>query len=128
MEIGYTKLKQTSRAFRIWIEGNKLVRSGFDTNQEFRAYYFPYFISLISSNYLLKGYRSYEKINKPFLKNTIHIANLQVSGAKRNGKHRPIIDLHNQRVGEVFKPNQLIKIVYEKDQILIAQPIGATNE
>ena len=57
MEIGYTKLKQTKRAFRIWIEGNKLVRSGFDTNQEFRAYYFPHFISLISSNYLLKGYK-----------------------------------------------------------------------
>tara|TARA_B100000073_G_scaffold260496_1_gene220238 strand:- start:88 stop:462 length:375 start_codon:yes stop_codon:yes gene_type:complete len=123
MEFGYTKLKQTKRAFRIWIEGNKLVRSGFDSNQEFRAYYFPHFISLISSNYLLKGYKSFEKLY--IIDKTIHIANLQVAGAKRNGSHRPIIDLHNQRVGEVFQPNQLIKIIYDKDQITI---IGATND
>jgi len=127
MEIGYTKLKQTKRAFRIWIEGNKLVRSGFDTNQEFRAYYFPHFISLISSNYLLKGYKSFEKLYNTEIdgvNGVIHIANLQVAGAKRNGKHRQIIDLHNQKVGEVFKPNQLIKIIYDKNQITI---IGATN-
>tara|TARA_B100000902_G_scaffold59611_1_gene66600 strand:+ start:865 stop:1251 length:387 start_codon:yes stop_codon:yes gene_type:complete len=128
MEIGYTKLKQTKRAFRIWIEGNKLVRSGFDTNQEFRAYYFPHFISLISSNYLLKGYKSFEKLYNTDIggvNGVIHIANLQVAGAKRNGNHRPIIDLHNQKVGEVFKPNQLIKIIYDENQITI---IGATNE
>ena len=124
MEIGYTKLKQTSRAFRIWIEGNKLVRNGFDTNQEYRAYYWSNFIQLISSDYL-KGYRSYEKIYKPEINNTIHIANLQVAGAKRNGNHRPIIDLHNKKVGEVFKPNQLIKIIYENKSITI---IGATND
>ena len=123
MEFGYTKLKQTKRAFRIWIEGNKLARNGFDTNQEFRAYYFPYFISLISSNYLLKGYRSFEKLYD--IDKAIHIANLQVAGAKRNGSHRPIIDLHNQKVGEVFQPNQLIKIIYENKSITI---IGATND
>ena len=129
MEFGYTKLKQTKRAFRIWIEGNKLARNGFDTNQEFRAYYFPSFIRLISKNFYIKeGYRSFEKLYRTTghdIKNTIHIANLQVAGAKRNGSHRPIIDLHNQKVGEVFKPNQLIKIIYENKSITI---IGATND
>ena len=122
MEFGYTKLKQTKRAFRIWIEGNKLARNGFDTNQEYRAYYFSSFVRLISSDYL-KGYRSFEKLYD--IDKAIHIANLQVAGAKRNGNHRPIIDLHNQKVGEVFQPNQLIKIIYENKSITI---IGATND
>ena len=124
MEFGYTKLKQTKRAFRIWIEGNKLARNGFDTNQEFRAYYFPSFIRLISKNFYIKeGYKSFEKLYD--IDKAIHIANLQVAGAKRNGSHRPIIDLHNQKVGEVFQPNQLIKIIYENKSITI---IGATND
>ena len=29
---GKTKVKQTNRAFRIWIEGTKLVKAGFDSS------------------------------------------------------------------------------------------------
>ena len=83
---GKTKVKQTNRAFRIWIEGTKLVKAGFDSSVAYTI------------DYDVEG-------------GTIFLI-IDPKGERRVTASRPIIDLHDQKVGEVFDAGDQIEVQY----------------
>lgn len=93
---GTTKVKKTNRSFRIWIEGNKLLQAGFEPDVRFSVSHqiacdqYPARICLKLDN---EGDR-------------------RVTKASRNGKARPIIDLHQALVGELFAEGAELKVSY----------------
>ena len=100
---GTTKVKKTNRSFRIWIEGNKLLQAGFapdvrysvrfqqeNDNFDTHGRYYPARICLKLDS---EGDR-------------------RVTKASRNGKARPIIDLHQALVGELFPAGAWVEVAY----------------
>ena len=83
---GKTKVKQTNRAFRIWIEGTKLVKAGFDCSVAYTI------------DYDVEG-------------GTIFLI-IDPKGERKVTASRPIIDLHDQKVGEVFNSGDQIEVNY----------------
>ena len=83
---GKTKVKQTNRAFRIWIEGTKLVKAGFDSSVAYTI------------DYDVEG-------------GTIFLI-IDPKGERKVTASRPIIDLHDQKVGEVFNSGDQIEVNY----------------
>ena len=83
---GKTKVKQTNRAFRIWIEGTKLVKAGFDSSVAYTI------------DYDVEG-------------GTIFLI-IDPEGERKVTASRPIIDLHDQKVGEVFDAGDQIEVQY----------------
>ena len=83
---GKTKVKQTNRAFRIWIEGTKLVKAGFDSSVAYTI------------DYDVEG-------------GTIFLI-IDPKGERKVTASRPIIDLHDQKVGEVFDAGDQIEVQY----------------
>ena len=93
---GTTKVKATARSFRVWIEGNKLLQAGFAPDARFSVHHqfsyvrFPARICLKLDN---EGDR-------------------RVAKASRNGKARPIIDLHQALIGELFNEGAELEVSY----------------
>lgn len=100
---GTTKVKKTNRSFRIWIEGNKLLQAGFkpgarysvrfqqeNDNFDTHGRYYPARICLKLDS---QGDR-------------------KVTEASRGGKSRPIIDLHQNLVGDLFSAGTEIEVGY----------------
>ena len=83
---GKTKVKKTNRAFRIWIEGTKLVKAGFDSSVAYTI------------DYDVEG-------------GTIFLI-IDPKGERKVTASRPIIDLHDQKVGEVFDAGDQIEVQY----------------
>ena len=83
---GKTKVKQTNRAFRIWIEGTKLVKAGFNSSVAYTI------------EYDVEG-------------GTIFLI-IDPKGERKVTASRPIIDLHDQKVGEVFDAGDQIEVQY----------------
>jgi hypothetical protein len=81
---GKTKVKKTKRAYRIWIEGKKLEDAQFHAGAKYQIHY---------------GYRSIELC-------------INEDGERAVTASRPIIDLHEQRVGEVFNEGDKIEVKY----------------
>ena len=93
---GTTKVKKTNRSFRIWIEGNKLLQAGFAPDARYSVHHqvstdaYPARICLKLDS---EGDR-------------------RVTKASRNRKARPIIDLHQNLVGDLFAAGTEVEISY----------------
>tara|TARA_R110000796_G_scaffold204646_1_gene320764 strand:- start:446 stop:808 length:363 start_codon:yes stop_codon:yes gene_type:complete len=94
--VATTKVKQTKRAYRLWIEGTKLTKSGFNSN------------SLYDITYL----------NDRIVLTLSDTGSRHVTGSNRNGKDRPIIDLHCIEVGNIFNANDTVKVYYADSTIV----------
>ena len=92
-----TKVLKTSRSFRIWIEGVKLMENGFTPNTRFDIKYESDSIRLVLNE---SGKR-------------------KVSNSARNGEPRPIIDIESKRVGLFADAGTELIVYYFKTQIQI---------
>ena len=85
-----TKVKQTSRGFRVWIEGSNLDYAGFKPNKRFNLNY--------GANGLIL---------------TLHPeGKRKVSNSQRDGRGRPIIDIESKKVGKYFGENAELNVCY----------------
>ena len=94
-----TTAKKTSRAVRIWIEGAKPASSGFTPDATYSITYGDGFITLTLDP---NGSR-------------------RVTKATRNGKARPIIDLHSAEVAAVFSGGTSIEVAYLDGSIMFTE-------
>ena len=100
-----TTAKATARAVRIWIEGAKLNSAGFTPDT-------PYKVLFEAT---------------PFLRDTTITLVVDANGdrrvtkATRNGKARPIIDLHSRDVAEVFPAGTKVRVEYQPNQIIFTK-------
>ena len=94
-----TTAKKTSRAVRIWIEGAKPAAAGFTPDASFNITHGDGFITL---NLDPNGSR-------------------RVTKATRNGKARPIIDLHSAEVAAVFAGGTPIEVAYLDGSIMFSE-------
>ena len=96
-----TTARQTARAVRIWIEGAKLTAAGFtpDTayviNSRLRA---DALVLIVDAN-----------------------GDRRVTKATRNGKARPIIDLHSKDVAAMFPAGTKVRVEYHPNQIIFTE-------
>lgn len=86
---GRTKVKQTSRSYRIWIEGDKLAKHGFDSGMSYTVTYNTDSIVLTLDN----------------------------TGKRKVTMSRPIIDLHCADIGTVFQAGQSLSVEYTQGNI-----------
>ena len=84
VKTGKTKVKKTKRAYRIWIEGKKLEAAQFHAGETYTVTY---------------GYRSIELCPS-------------LNGDRAVTASRPIIDLHEKRIGEIFNEGDEINVRY----------------
>ena len=91
-----TKVKQTSRNLRIWIEGKKLTEAGF-------IWHMPYMRTIKDGKItLILGGEG----------------KLKVAGRNRNGKELPIIDISIAEL-EGFTAGQELTVTYTAGRIVI---------
>ena len=91
-----TKVKQTKRNLRIWIEGQKLTAAGF-------TWHMPYMRTIKNGKITLTlGGES----------------NLKVAGRNRSGKELPIIDISIAEL-EGFTAGQELTVTYTSGRIVI---------
>ena len=100
---GTTKVKKTARSWRIWIEGNKLLKAGFLPDARYSVNF-----QRENPNYDTDGYYRPARILL-----TLNInGDRTVTKASRNGKDRPIIDLHQHVIGELFTAGTELQVEY----------------
>ena len=92
-----TTAKATARAVRLWIEGAKLNSAGFTPDT---AYYV--FSQLLDGALVLMIDTDGDR---------------RVTKAMRNGKPRPIIDLHSKDIAAVFPAGTKVQVRYEDGAI-----------
>ena len=107
MKMINTHVKQTSRGFRIWIEGSKLSEAGFVPNARFNIRYNP-------------TAKRIELALHPEGKR-------KVSNSQRNGQDRPIIDIESKKIGEFFGVNAQILVILDKGRIHIINSQSMEN-
>ena len=98
-----TTAKATARAVRLWIEGAKLTAAGFTPDT---AYYV--FSQLRDGALVLMIDTDGDR---------------RVTKAMRNGKPRPIIDLHSKDVAAVFPAGTKVHVRYQRDMIIFSQSL-----
>ena len=81
---GKTKVKKTKRAYRIWIEGKKLEAAQFHVGAAYQVNYGPESIEMLIND----------------------------GGERAVTASRPIIDLHEKRIGEIFNEGDKIEVEY----------------
>ena len=102
-----THVKQTSRGFRIWIEGSKLSEAGFVPNARFNIRYNP---------------------TEKRIELALHPeGKRKVSNSQRNGQDRPIIDIESKKIGEFFGVNAQILVILDKRRIHIINSPSMEN-
>ncbi len=94
-----TTAKATARAVRIWIEGAKLTAAGFAPDTSYNVMVRDTTITLLVSD----------------------IGERRVTKATRNGKARPIIDLHSKEVAAVFPAGTKVRVEYHPNQIIFTK-------
>jgi len=94
-----TTAKATARAVRIWIEGAKLTAAGFNPDTAYNVMVRDTTITLLVSD----------------------IGERRVTKATRNGKARPIIDLHSKEVAAVFPAGTKVRVEYHPNQIIFTK-------
>ena len=92
-----THVKQTSRGFRLWLEGSKLSSAGFHPNTRFNMHF-------------NEAEKRLELALHPEGKR-------KVSNSKRGGKDRPIIDIESKKIGAFFGVNAQVTIFLGDGQI-----------
>ena len=96
-----TTCKATPRGLRIWIEGDKLSAAGFPPAT-------PYSTIYDASENVIRIY--FDNASKK-----------RVTKSTRNGNPRPIIDLMNKKVGDVFTAGDALRVTFSDNQITIAR-------
>ena len=96
-----TTAKATARAVRIWIEGAKLTAAGFTPDT---AYYV--FSQLRDDALVLMIDTDGDR---------------RVTKATRNGKARPIIDLHSKEVAKMFPAGTKVRVAYHPNKIIFTE-------
>ena len=95
-----SKVGERKGTHRIWFEGEKLSRAGFDTGSRYRV-----------------------DTSKPdrliLIKTKTEERSRVVSGRKRGGRSRPIIDLNNKALGKLFSVNDKLRIVIRRNKVVI---------
>jgi len=94
-----TTAKATARAVRIWIEGAKLNTAGFTPDTAYNVMVRDTTITLLVSD----------------------MGERRVTKAMRNGKPRPIIDLHSKEVAEIFPAGTKVRVEYHPNQIIFTK-------
>ena len=92
-----TTVRVTKRGYQIWIEGDKLSNAGFTIASR-------YDIQMSDNQIVLT-------LNSDGKKKT--------SKGIKNGINRPIIDLHNKKIGQHFAPNSRVIASFEQSIIAI---------
>jgi hypothetical protein len=96
-----TTAKATARAVRLWIEGAKLNSAGFTPDTAYNVMVRDTTITLLVSD----------------------MGERRVTKATRNGKARPIIDLHSKEVAAVFPAGTKVHVRYQRDMIIFSQSL-----
>ncbi len=98
-QVTYTAVKENARGLRIWIEGRKLVASGFDCGVKYCSSVQPGQIVL----------------------QVVPDGDKTVTTSKRGGKQRPIIDLRREIVENAFKAGDRLRVVFYQGSIKITR-------
>ena len=102
-----THVKQTSRGFRIWIEGSKLAEAGFVPNARFNIRYNP---------------------TEKRIELALHPeGKRKVSNSQRNGQDRPIIDIESKKIGAFFGVNAQVLVLLDSGRIHIINSPSMEN-
>ena len=102
-----THVKETSRGFRIWIEGSKLAEAGFVPNARFNIRYNP---------------------TEKRIELALHPeGKRKVSNSQRNGQDRPIIDIESKKIGSFFGVNALVLVLLDSGRIHIINSPSMEN-
>ena len=97
--VSYTSSVETRKGTRIWIEGEALNRSGFAPGTS---------ISI-----------AYDFDNREIVITPDENSSRTVTNASRNGNPRPIIDMQNKKVDELFPVGTRVVVMYQKGLIQI---------
>ena len=92
-----TTVRVTARGFQIWIEGDKLSNAGFNIGAR-------YDIEMTENQIVITSNPNGKK---------------KVSKGLKAGIHRPIIDLHNKKIGQYFTPDSRVIASFEQSIITI---------
>jgi len=111
---GTTKVKKTARSFRIWIEGNKLLEAGFSPDVQFSVRF-----QQEKNNFDTHG-RYYPARICLALDSE---GDRRVTKASRNGKARPIIDLHQALIGELFAEGTELEVSYIRTGFILISKV-----
>ena len=112
--VSTTKVKKTARSYRIWIEGNKLLHAGFEPGSRYSVN------ARKRQPVMLPNDRSAHLPAMIFL--TLDSdGKRRVTNGSRVGRPRPIIDLHENSIGEVFADGTELSVEYTKDLIVISE-------
>ena len=104
---GTTKVKKTARSFRIWVEGNKLLQAGFAPDARFSVHH-----QISTDQYPA---RICLKLDPD--------GDRRVTKASRNGKARPIVDLHQALVGELFNEGAELEVAYLRTGFILISEV-----
>ena len=110
-----TKVKKTARSYRIWIEGNKLLHAGFEPGSRY---------SVSRYKRKLVTLRSDDRPTQIPAAILLHLSSKgqrRVTNGSRVGRPRPIIDLHENSIGELFDVGTKLSVSYVKDFIVISE-------
>ena len=104
---GTTKVKKTNRSFRIWIEGNKLLQAGFAPDAQYSVHH-----QVATDTYPARICMKLDSVG-----------DRRVTKASRNGKARPIIDLHQNLVGDLFAAGTDVEVSYLKTGFILISEV-----
>ena len=94
-----TTVRKTNRGFQIWIEGQKLSSAGFPIASR-------YDLTMTQGQIVITSNPAGKK---------------KVSKGQKNGVSRPIIDLHNKKIGQFFTPESRVVASFEQSIITIRE-------
>jgi hypothetical protein len=94
-----TTVRKTNRGFQIWIEGQKLSNAGFTIGSR-------YDLEMSKGQIVITSNPNGKK---------------KVSKGIKNGIYRPIIDLHNKKIGQFFTPESRVIASFSNSIITIRE-------
>jgi DNA (cytosine-5)-methyltransferase 1 len=108
MDVAITSIGQNKGAARIWLQGNTLLRNGFEPGVKYKrvAKEGAIVITKVDDTVVLTQLAAGEKIR-------------EVSGRKKNDTQIPIIDINNNEVAAMFEGLTRVKAVFLQDKIVI---------
>ena len=116
IQVHYTAALDGRRGAKIWLEGSKLDWAGAHCGSSITKVLDP-----INKRITIHVGSDYNASEYAFNNATIVLPKGAVSSAKRNGKPRPIIELHNKLVEQVFPVGTRLKVVFEYGRITITE-------
>ena len=108
-----TTAKATARAVRLWIEGAKLTAAGFNPDTRYRVFEQAHAVAGSS--------RCIPSSDRRITLTVSVLGERSVTKAMRNGKPRPIIDLHSKEVAEIFPAGTKVRVEYHPNKIIFTE-------